>query len=141
MPTSSAPSSAASCARPPAEVLLRGVLLGMSVVAATTGVSVAARGAGAIPGGAPGAPSNDSVMRFYAVWWAAQGPSLWRLSRRSTVSRNELDAVCLTTFLGGLARLASYRQAGAPHPLFRALTVGELVLPPALMLLRRQLPD
>ena len=68
-------------------------------------------------------------------------PSLWWLSRSPNVPRNDLDLVCLTTFLGGLARLASYRQAGAPHPLFRALTISELVLPPTLMLLRRQLPD
>ncbi|GAA1434270.1 hypothetical protein GCM10009616_28160 [Microlunatus lacustris] len=80
-------------------------------------------------------------MRFYAVWWAAQAPSLWRLSRSPNLPRNHLDAVCLTTFLGGLARLASLRQVGAPHPLFRALTVSELLLPPALMILRRRLPD
>ena len=141
MPTCPTPRRPASSGRPLADALLRGVLLGMGVVAATTGASVAVHGAGAIPGGAPGAASNDSVMRFYAVWWAARAPALWRLSRSAELPRNELDSVCLTTFLGGLARLASNRQAGAPHLLFRALTVSELVLPPALMLLRRQLPD
>jgi len=138
MSTRPARSSAASSSRLLTDAVLRGVLLGMGVVATATGVSVAARGAAAIPGGARGAASNDSVMRFYAVWWAAQGPSLWRLSRRPTLPRDDLNAVCLTTFLGGLASL---RQIGAPHPLFRALTVSELVLPPTLMVLRRRLPD
>lgn len=135
------PSSAASSSRPLIDAALRSVLLGMGVVATATGVSVAVRGAAAIPGGTPGAASNDSVMRFYAVWWAAQGPALWRLSRRPTLPQEELVAVCLTTFLGGLARLASVRQAGVPHPLFQVLTVSELVLPPTLIILRRRLPD
>lgn len=130
-----------SSSQPLADAALRGVLLGMSVVAAATGVSVAVRGAGAIPGGATGAASNDSVMRFSAVWWAARAPSLWRLSRSPDLPRDHVDAVCLITFLGGLARLASRRQAGAPHALFRALTVSELLLPPALIILRRRLPD
>jgi hypothetical protein len=123
------------------DALLRSVLLGMGAVAITTGASVAARGAGAIPGGATGAASNDSVMRFYAVWWAAQGPALWRLSSSPGLPREKIDALCLTIFLGGLARLASLRQVGAPHFLFKALTVSELVLPPVLVVLRRRLPD
>lgn len=140
MPTRSAPSDVGSSPRPWPDALLRGVLLGMGVVATTTGASVAIRGAHAIPGGAPGATSNDSVMRFYAVWWAAQGPTLWRLSRSPDLPQDDVDAACLLTFLGGLARLGSRRQVGAPHPLFQALTVSELVLPPVLMILRRRLP-
>ncbi len=61
-------------------------------------------------------------MRFEAVWWVAQGPALRRLSRRPQLPRNDVDAVCVTIFLGGLARLASRRQTGAPHLLFRVLT-------------------
>lgn len=141
MPTPPAPVGAAPSSRPLIDAALRGVLLGMGVVATATGVSVAVRGADAIPGGTPGAASNDSVMRFYAVWWAAQGPSLWRLSRQPTLPREELGIVCLTTFLGGLARLTSLRQTGVPHPLFQILTVAELVLPPTLIILRRRLPD
>lgn len=113
--------------------LVRAVLAGTCVVATVSGTLVAARGTDAIPGGAPTAPSNDSVMRFYAVWWASQGPTLWRLSRAPTLSRDQLRSVCATTFLGGLARVAAARRSGRPHPLFRALTIAELVLPPVLL--------
>lgn len=102
---------------------------------------VALRGTAAIPGGAPTVASNDSVLRFYAVWWAAQGPVAWRLARDARLDRGQLRAVCATTFLGGLARLAAARTSGRPHPLFQALTVSELLLPPVLLLLRRQLPE
>ncbi len=61
--------------------MLRGVLVGLGVVATGTGTMVALRGPAAIPGGAPTAASNDSVLRFYAVWWAAQGPASWQLAR------------------------------------------------------------
>lgn len=56
--------------------LVRAVLAGTGIVATATGTLVAVRGADGIPGGAPTAPSNDSVMRFYAVWWASRGPAL-----------------------------------------------------------------
>lgn len=110
----------------------------MGVTAAVTGSLVAAGGAAAIPGGAPAAASNDSVLRFYAVWWAAQAPALWRLSRDPALPSAQLTAVCATTFLGGLARLVSAQQSGRPHPLFQTLMVSELVLPPMLLALRRR---
>jgi hypothetical protein len=59
-----------------ADAVVRGALVGMAAVATGTGLLVALRGTTSIPGGAPTAASNDSVLRFYAVWWAAQG--LWR---------------------------------------------------------------
>lgn len=120
--------------------VLRGVLAGAGAVATVTGTLVAVRGAAAIPGGAPTCPSNDSVMRFYAVWWASQGPALWRLSRDPALPRPQLHAVCATTFLGGVARLAAARHSGRPHPLFRALTLAELVLPPIMVSTRRRWP-
>lgn len=46
---------------------LRACLAGAGVVATVTGTLVAVRGAAGIPGGAPASPSNDSVLRFYAV--------------------------------------------------------------------------
>lgn len=117
--------------------MLRTVLVALGAVATGTGVSVALRGPVAIPGGAPTTGSNDSVLRFYAVWWAAQGPAAWRLARDPELDPAQLRAVCATTFVGGLARLAAARTSGRPHPLFRALTVMELALPPVLLVLRR----
>jgi hypothetical protein len=117
--------------------ILRGVLASLGVVATGTGAAVAVRGTAAIPGGAPTVASNDSVLRFYAVWWAAQGPLLWQLASDPDLNKDRLKALCLTTFFGGLARIAAARRTGRPHALFQALTAVELIAPPVLLALRR----
>ena len=120
---------------------IRAALVCSGVVATGTGAAVALYGTASIPGGAPTVASNDSVLRFYAVWWAAQGPVMWRLARDPDLDERALRYVCAATFLGGLARLASARASGRPHLLFRALTVMELLLPPVLLILRRRAWD
>ena len=117
--------------------VLRGVLVGLGALAAGTGTAVAVRGTDAIPGGAATVPSNDSVLRFYAVWWAAQGPLLWKLA--ADLDRTTLRAVSAITMLGGVARIASARRTGRPHPLFVALTAAELAGPPLLLWLRHRM--
>ncbi len=124
-----------------ASALLRGTLRAVGAVAARTGVTVTLTGTRSISGGAPTVASNDSVLRFYAVWWAAQGPAAWRLARDPVVDRARLRTLCATTFLGGLARVAAARASGRPHPLFQVLTVVELVGPPALLALRARMDD
>ena len=121
-----------------ADAVVRGVLVVLGATATATGGVVALRGTAAVPGGAPTAASNDSVLRFCATWWAAQGPAAWRLARDPALDEGRLRSVCVTLFLGGLARLAAARTSGRPHPLFQALTVTELVLPPVLLGLRRR---
>jgi hypothetical protein len=121
--------------------VIRAVLVGLGAVATGTGTAVALRGTAAIPGAAPTTASTDSVLRFYAVWWAAQGPAAWSLARSSSLDETRLQAMCATTFLGGLARLKAASSTGRPHPLFQALTVMELVLPPVLVGLRRGLAE
>ena len=113
--------------------LVRGGLGAASLLATVTGTLVAIGGPQVIPGGTPTTASKDSVMRFYAVWWASRGPALWRLSRDPALPQSEFRAVCTTTFLGGLARLAAAKHSRRPHPLFQALTVAELALPPLLI--------
>ena len=73
--------------------VLQAVLVTTGLVASGTGAAVAIAGPRAIPGGAPTAASNDSVMRFYAVWWAAQGPALWRLAQEAEGIVLWLDAL------------------------------------------------
>ena len=119
---------------------IRGVLAITGAVATGTGAWVAARGTDGIPGGAPTVASNDSVLRFYAVWWAAQGPAVWRLIRADELDQGELRRVSVTTFAGGLARLMAMRASGRPHPLFVAVTGLELLTPPAVLGLSRSLP-
>lgn len=116
-----------------ASTAVRGTLVVFGAVATCTGASVALRGTASIPGGAPTAASNDSVLRFYAVWWAAQGPVAWHLARDPDLDHDRLRALCVTTFIGGLARLAARRSSGRPHMMFQALTAAELLLPPVLI--------
>jgi len=114
--------------------LLQGVLVSIGAGATVTGLSVVARGAAAVPGGGPVTPSVDSVLRFYAVWWAALGPVLCHLAPRVDEDRSGLATVCGATLLGGLARTLAAAQSGPPHPLFSGLTIAELTAPPALLL-------
>lgn len=119
---------------------IRAALLLSGAVATGTGaaVAVALRGTAAIPGGAPTVASNDSVLRFYAVWWAGQGAVMVRRALDPDLDERGLRDVCATTFVGGLARLAAARTSGRPHPLFQALTAVELLLPPVLLALHRR---
>ena len=121
--------------------VVRAVLAVAGAVATGTGAAVALRGTAAVPGGAATAASNDSVLRFYAVWWAAQGPVMWRLARDPGLDGRAVRSVCATTLVGGLARLQSMRTTGRPHPLFQALTVVELLAPPVLLVLHRRAQD
>lgn len=96
-----------------AGTVIRAALVVLGAVATGTGASVVLRGTASIPG-APTAASTDSVLRFYAVWWAAQGPAAWHLARDPDLDQGRLRAVCVTTFLGGLARIAAWRAGGDP---------------------------
>ncbi len=119
--------------------LIRGLLVAVGAVAVGTGTTVALRGPAAILGGAPTVASNDSVLRFYAVWSAAQGPVAFSLARDPGLDERRVRALCATTFLGGLARMAAARASGRPHPLFQALTAVELLMPPLLLAARSRL--
>lgn len=121
--------------------LYRLALLAIGAMATSTGTAVVLRGSAAVPGGGSVTASTDSVLRFYALWWAALGPVMVHLATRPPQEREQLTAVAALTALGGLARILAAFQSGLPHPLFRALTVVELTAPPALLLWQRRLPD
>jgi hypothetical protein len=109
-----------------------GVLRATAVVAVATGALVVLLGGRAIPGGTEASPSVESVLRFYAVWWIAAGPALWRASSSVGTGDPRLRQLCFITTAGGLARLVAAGQTGMPHPMFQALTVVELVGGPLL---------
>lgn len=75
----------------------------------------------------------DSELRFYSVFFAGYGLLvLWMVRHK----RLELTPyVLLPFFLGGLGRLLSAMSLGMPHPLFQALMVLELCLPPIFLLM------
>lgn len=118
--------------------LLQAVLVVLGGVATGTGGAMIALGAeGFVPGAGPTSASVDSELRFYAVWWAALGPILWRAVPNVEREDPTLRAACALTMLGGVARLLATRSSGRPHPLFQGLTVFELVAPPLLLAWQR----
>jgi hypothetical protein len=121
-----------------AAAAVRGLLRGSGLVAVGTGAWVVARGSTAVPGGGTVSPSTDSVLRFYATWWAAAGLLMWTVAAAPERHPVAVRAVAATTFAGGLARLLAARRSGRPHPLFQALVVLELTAPPALLAAQRR---
>ncbi len=77
----------------------------------------------------------DSEMRFYSVLWMAYGAvALW--VARALAERLALLRVMLCVFwIGGLGRVISYFEVGAPHPLFVILMWIEIALPPVMIAL------
>ncbi|WP_226355212.1 DUF4345 domain-containing protein [Pseudonocardia sp. ICBG601] len=118
--------------------IVRGLLAGSGAVAIGTAGAVVARGTRAIPGGGTATASTDSVLRFYATWWGGSGIAMLAAAREPNPSTAVVRGVAAATFVGGLARLAAARRSGRPHPLFQALTVIELLTPPALLLARQK---
>jgi len=120
-------------------LLLQGLLVANGAIAAGTGTAVVLAGADAIPGGGRVPASVDSVLRFYAVYWAASGVTLCRLAPRVEQESAAVQRACATMFAGGVARLLAARRSGRPHTLFQALAVVELLTTPAIVAWQRSI--
>lgn len=119
--------------------VLRSLLVGSGAVAVGTGGWVVARGTAAIPAGGVASPSVDSVLRFYATWWAGSGLVMLSIASKPEQHPTLVRGVAAATLAGGAARLLAARQSGWPHPLFRVLTALELAAPPLLLGAQRRL--
>ncbi len=79
----------------------------------------------------------DNELRFYAVFWLAWGVCLVRAARDLAAWAKALPILIGLFFLGGVGRMVSQLQLGAPHPLFVVLMAVELALPPVMFALLR----
>ena len=76
---------------------VQAVLRGSGLIAVATGTWVVARGSAAVPDGDTVSPSADSVLRFYATWWAGSGVLMWRLAAAPERHPAAVRAVAATT--------------------------------------------
>jgi hypothetical protein len=77
--------------------------------------------------------SADSEYRFASAFWFAVAPVIWSTVPNIESQGPRLRAVCSVVFLGGLARLSSWRHTGRPHPLFVGAIALELIGMPLLV--------
>jgi hypothetical protein len=96
-------------------------------------------GAEGAPGDSPAVSATvDGELRYANVFKIAVGPVI--LSQLSQIERSPIVNVALgTVFVGGLARLLSWRQRGRPHP-NSVVAIGlETAVVPALIAWQRRL--
>jgi Domain of unknown function (DUF4345) len=75
----------------------------------------------------------DSEYRFVNAFWFAAAPVMWSAIPQVEQRTSLLRRLTAVVFVGGLARLVSWRTTGRPHAVFIAATVLELVGVPAVM--------
>ncbi len=90
-----------------------------------------------IPGGMFVNATMDSEDRFYATLFLGWGAAMIYCSRDLQLNQRLFDALLLTFFLGGIARIVSAVMVGFPSSLFVFLGSLELILPPLLWWWRR----
>jgi hypothetical protein len=84
-------------------------------------------------------PTLDSEYRFVNAFWLSTAPIIWSTLPQIEEDSTTLRLVMGTVFIGGLARLVSWRKTGRPHPVFIGAIVLELVGMPLIAVWQRRL--
>lgn len=84
-------------------------------------------------------PTLDSSYRYANAYLATVGPVIWSQLGRVDDRSPLLTWALSSMFLGGLARLRSWKLRGRPHLAVVAATTGELLLAPTLLCWHKRL--
>lgn len=113
---------------------LQATLAVLSVVPFLSGLSGMLLGAKSLPSDNSRLDASaDSEYRFVNAFWFATAPAIWAVIPRIEEHTGFIRRLTAVVFIGGLARLVSWRTTGRPHPAFIAATALELVGVPAVM--------
>src|SRR5262245_23420683 len=99
--------------------LLRWLAMGMGVACVAIGIYHVALGVGSVPGEGIGDPlvraTADSRERFYNAIFLGYGVAWIWVARQSPIPAAPVRWLAGFMFLGGIGRIVSMFQHGAPH--------------------------
>ena len=111
---------------------LQGALIATALLPLVTGPAAYLLGARAVFGARRWDAPVDGELRYLSVFWTAAGLRLLGAVPGIEHEGKAVRTVGALLVLGGVGRALSWRAVGPPHPVMRAATAVEILLPPVL---------